>query len=214
MATATKKATKKQADKSGSIQLKPIVRKYLTFGIRGTSLLVMHRWSDKAKQMMRDKHAGRKTKDREARDPEREAREATYTTASGEIGIPGMAFKNALVGAAHKDLGIEKVMVRKAIFLVCNDPDRVLPIECDEPVVREDAVRVGAGSADLRYRPSFAWWKCRITLEVDSALLNEKDVLSLVDRAGFGVGICEWRPEKDGEWGRFEIDPDVPVEWK
>jgi hypothetical protein len=42
-------------------------------------------------------------------------------------------------------------------------------------------------------------------------LLQRDDVLALVDRAGFGVGICEWRPEKGGEFGRFEIDQNVPV---
>lgn len=193
------------------VELKPINRCKMTFGIRGTSPLIMHKWSEKAKAMMREKGAGKKTKTREARNPKKEAQEATYTTASGEIGIPGMAFKNALISAAHKDLGIEKTMVRKALFLRTDDPDKVLPMTGSAPTIREDMVRVGAGSADLRYRPEFTEWSVAIELEIDADLLQSQDVLSLVDRAGFGVGICEWRPEKNGEFGRFEIDPTVPV---
>ncbi len=195
-----------------TIKLKPISKRRMTFGIRGTSPLIMHQWSEKAKREMRDKQQeGKKTKTREKRVPAEEARAATYVTKDGDIGIPGMAFKSALVSAAHKDIGIEKTLVRKALFLVTDDPNKVLPISGSEPTVREDMVRVGMGSADLRYRPEFVEWTCKIELEVDSELLQRDDVLALVDRAGFGVGICEWRPEKGGEFGRFEIDPDVPV---
>lgn len=197
------------------INLKPINRVRMSFGIRGTSPLIMHKWSEKAKQEMRDKQTkGKKTKERDLKDPEEQAKAATYTDHNGEIGIPGMALKSAIVGAAHKDIGIEKTLVRKALFLITDDPDKILPIVADEPTIREDMVRVGMGSADLRYRPEFLNWKCAVELEVDSELLQCNDVLALVDRAGFGVGICEWRPEKGGEYGRFEIDPDVPVQFE
>lgn len=196
------------------VTLKPIKRATMKFRIKGTSPLIMHQWSEKAKIQMRDKQQkGKKSKERELRDPEAEAKAATYTTADGSIGIPGMAFKSALVTAAHKDIGIEKTLVRKAIFLVCNDPEKILPIDCDEPFVLESMVRVGMGSADLRYRPQFNAWACDITLEVDAELLQQSDVLALVSRAGFGVGICEWRPEKGGEFGRFDIDESTPVSW-
>lgn len=196
----------------GTINLKPIARRRMTFGIRGTSPLIMHQWSEKAKREMRDKQQeGKKTKTREKRVSADEAKAATYVTKDGDIGIPGMAFKSSLLSAAHRDLGIERTLVRKALFLVTDDPNKVLKIECSKPTVREDTVRIGMGSADLRYRPEFTEWSCLIELEVDSELLQRDDVLALVDRAGFGVGICEWRPEKGGEYGRFEIDPDVPV---
>jgi hypothetical protein len=199
-----------------SISLKPIARAKMTFGIRGTSPIIMHQWSEKAKSMMRDKQqAGKKTRERELRKPGDEAMAATYRTESGDVGIPAMAFKSAILTAAHKDIGIEKTLVRKALFLICKDPGLVLPFTaCDEPIVREDMVRVGMGAADLRYRPEFRNWKCVVELEIDAELLQDADVLALVGRAGFGVGLCEWRPEKGGEFGRFEIDPDVPVRFE
>jgi hypothetical protein len=196
-----------------AISLKPIARAKMTFGIRGTSPIIMHQWSEKAKSMMRDKQqAGKKTRERELRKPEDEAEAATYRTESGDVGIPAMAFKSSILTAAHKDIGIEKTLVRKALFLICKDPGLVIAFsECDEPIVREDMVRVGMGAADLRYRPEFRNWKCVVELEIDAELLQAGDVLALIGRAGFGVGLCEWRPEKGGEFGRYEVDPDVPV---
>lgn len=194
------------------VELKPIQRSKITFWIRGTSPLITHKWSEKAKTMMREKQAGKKTKAREKRDPQAEAMEACYTTKDGEFGVPGLAIKAALITAAHKDLGVEKTLVRKAMFLQIDDPDKIIPMECGEPTIREDMVRVGAGSADLRYRPMWDEWRAKVTFEVDADLLTQDDVAALVSRAGFGVGICEWRPEKGGEFGRFEIDPTEPFE--
>jgi hypothetical protein len=193
-----------------AVTVNEIKRVSMSFTIKGTSPLIPHQWDEKAKEMMRQKHAGKKTKERAVRDPEAEAKAATYFTADGKYGLPGLALKASIIGAAHKDIGIEKTLVRKALFLVSDDPNCILPIESDEPIIREDMVRVGMGAADLRYRPQFNNWSVQVTFEVDAELLTNKDVIALVNRAGFGVGICEWRPEKGGEFGRFKIDETKP----
>lgn len=195
-----------------AISLKPVNRSQCSFVIRGISPLIQHAWSERNLAMLRDKHAGKKTKSREKRDPEAEGREAMYTTSKGGFGIPVSAIKQAMISAAHKDIGIEKTLVRKSLFFVCEDRTNILPMECSDPVIREDYVRVGAGVADLRYRPEFSEWSVRLTIEYDSDLLRIEDILNLVDRAGFGVGIGEWRPEKGGEYGRFQVDRSIPVE--
>ena len=193
------------------LELKPINKAVMAFTIRGTSPLITHNWDEKAKEMMRQKQQGaKKSKDRDKRDPQRECMAAAYRTADGKFGIPGMALKNAIITAAHKDIGIEKTLVRKALFLRSGDSRHVLPMDCGEPEMREDMVRVGVGSADLRYRPMWREWSVAVQFDVDTDLLQAPDIIALVDRAGFGVGICEWRPEKNGEFGRFEIDKTMP----
>lgn len=191
--------------------IRKVVRKHVTLTIKGTSPLIQHNWSEKAKIAMREKHQGRKTKKREVRDCQQEGEAASYRTDDGSYGIPLLALKSSIVSAAHRDLGIEKTLVRKALFIPSQDRSGVLKMECDEPTIQEDTVRVGAGSADLRYRPYFYSWSCEVTFEVDAELLTTEDILSLIDRAGFGVGIGEWRPEKGGEFGRFEVDTTKPV---
>lgn len=195
-----------------SVQIKEIRPVRMSFYIRGTSPLIQHAWSEKGLAMMRMTAQERKKQPKTARDPEKEAREAMYQTADGQPGIPLLAFKASLIGAAHKDLGLEKTLVKKAFFVPSNDPNNITPIEADEPVVREDIVRVGANQTDLRYRPQFNNWRANIVAEIDSELLSAQDVANLVNRAGFSVGIGEWRPEKGGEFGRFELDTSVPMQ--
>lgn len=187
-----------------TVRLKEISVREYEIEIVGMSPLIQHRWSEKALTMIREKQQGKKTKARDVREPELEAEAATYRTEDGKYAVPAMALKAAIITAAHKDIGIEKTLVRKALFIDC-PADMMLPMECSAPHVREDAVRVGQGSADLRYRPQFDQWSVKFCVHVDTDLLQPADVYNLIDRAGFGVGICEWRPEKGGEFGRFRV---------
>jgi len=187
------------------VQLRPINVQKLRVTVEGTSPLIQHKWSTKALEMMRSKGAGKKTKERSARDPQKEASEATYTTSDGKPGLPLLALKSAIIMAAHKDIGIEKTLVRKGLFIQSPDASLILPMKCSKAIVREDCVRVGMGAADLRYRPQFDTWSVEINIEYDADLLQPGDIVNLIDRAGFGVGVGEWRPEKGGEFGRFRV---------
>lgn len=197
-----------------ALQIKPIVPKTLSFWIKGTSPLIQHAWSEKGLRQLRMTAAERKKQPKVKREPEEEARNALYVTEDGQPGISMLAFKASLISAAHKDLGIEKTLVRKALFLPSHaySEGLIAPLDADDYTIREDIVRVGAGQTDLRYRPEFARWRVNVVVEVDYDLLNEKDIVSLVNRAGFSVGVGEWRPEKGGEYGRFEIDTSMPME--
>lgn len=212
MAVAKKKTlTVKKLTKvkgGGVITVPAVMRSEITFRILGVTPLIQHKWSEKAKEMIRQKQAGKKTKQRDAREPDAEFLAATHFTQDGEYGIPAMAIKNAIINAAHKDIGIEKTLVRKSIFMECRDENMCIPMKCSKPVMREDMVRIGNNQADLRYRPEFKDWEAEIRIVYDAGLLKPDDILNLVNRAGFGVGLCEWRPEKDGEYGRFKVDFD------
>lgn len=192
------------------LKLKPIQKKIVSVRLVGISPLVQHKWSEKARKMIRDKQAGKKTKERELRDPEQEGRDAMHTTTDGKPGVPADAIKAAIINAAHKDLGIEKTLVRKALFVLPMGRDVVIelagngkPLELE---IVEDTVRVGQGSADLRYRPYITNWSLTIEMEINEELLQMQDVLFLLERAGFGVGLLERRPERGGDFGRFEVD--------
>jgi hypothetical protein len=195
-----------------AIEIKPIVASKISFWIRGTSPLIQHAWSEKGLGMMRMTASERKKVPKVGRDPKSEAANSCYRTDAGEIGIPLTAFKSSLIGAAHKDFGLEKTLLRKAFFIPTTDSNRVVPIIADDYIIREDIVRVGMNQTDLRYRPEFRNWKARIVAEIDAGLLTPADIVTLVNRAGFSVGIGEWRPEKGGEYGRFEIDHTEPME--
>lgn len=200
--------------------LKPINRRLVTVRLVGKSPLIQHKWSEKAKDMMRQKQQeGKKTRERELRDPEEEGMGAGYYCDEDRTqpGILAVAIKAAIIEAAHNDLGMPKTLVKKALFIYPMGREVVLPLETAsgkgkvKPEIGEDMVRVGQGSADLRYRPYYFDWAVKTQWEVDADLLQVSDLLTLLDRAGFGVGVHEWRPEKGGEYGRFAIDPNFKI---
>ena len=195
-----------------AVTLKEISRNLATVRIVGISPMVQHQWSEKAKKQMRDKHAGKRTKTREVRDPQAECDAAAYRCSSGSYGFPADGLKKCLINAAHKDVGLEKTLLRKSLFVNSHDEvSNLLKLEAKDPVMREDIVRVGAGSTDLRYRPEFKKWAITLSLEFDAESISISDVVNLLQRAGFGVGLGEMRPEKSGDYGRFQVDPEFEI---
>jgi hypothetical protein len=163
--------------------------------------------------MMKDKHAGLRVRNREVRDPHQEFLDATYRCEDGRYGFPAGGIKAALIEAAHKDIGLDKKLLRKSLFVRPDDKvNNLIAMETEEPIMREDVVRIGQSQTDIRYRPEFLDWAMTLKLEFDSQSLSQENILNLIERAGFGVGLGEWRPEKGGEYGRFSVDREFAVE--
>ena len=64
---------------------------------------------------------------------------------------------------------------------------------------------------DLRYRPEFPEWSATLNIEYDDDNITSDAIASLLYRAGMSVGVGDWRPERNGDFGRFEIG-DVAVD--
>ena len=181
-------------------------------GIPG-SILVVHQFAEKAKKEIRDKQQKRAKKAKEERDPAAECRDARYVDDHGRECIPVTAIKKAMISAATAMDNITKVAARQAFFVTpaADRTSMLVPIERHDgkPAVctmREDAVTIGINTRGLSYRPQYEEWQLRFDVEYQSTLLSEEQVLALIDHAGWGVGVCEGRPEKSSAlgWGRFE----------
>lgn len=193
--------SKKANDDTQVVQIAPIKIVKTTVKVVGTSSLIVHAWSVKAKEQMRMKQQKLAKTAREAKDPEADFQGAKYIDAHGRDCVPALAFKNAIVSAARFSEDMKMTVLRGAIF-VAGD---LLPIKYENCVMREDTVRVGMGSADLRYRPEYTGWNIDLPIEFNSSVISASQVMNLIKLAGFAVGICEWRPERNGQNGRFDI---------
>jgi len=189
-----------------AMELRRIVLKII-----GTTPLIMHRWSEKAKKQMRDKQQKKATIAKEAKDPQTDFHQATYFISQDppRYGFSVLAFKAAAVDAAVA-LGGKKTEVRRAFRI---DPDvttldgPMTEILTDSaPMMREDMVRVGMGTADLRYRPEFVTWRANLKITFDARQISAAQIVTLFRQAGFSTGIGEWRPEKDGIYGCFDVE--------
>jgi hypothetical protein len=167
----------------------------------GDTPLIVHRWSEKAKRQMLDKQMKRATAGREAKDPERDFRDSLYVLEDGSYGFPIIGFKAAAVTACTSIGSMTKVAARQAFHV----DGEFAVIEGDEPTMREDMVRVGMGTADIRYRGEFKNWFTTIAVKFNANVMSAEQILNLMQTAGFAVGVGEWRPEKDGQFGRFHV---------
>ena len=124
------------------------------------------------------------------------------------FGFPANSFKLAANSSAYRLGWVKNQMgLRGAYFLNAEDGSELVEIKGSTPVIREDMVKVGMGTADLRYRPIFEEWYCDMILEYnESGDMKLNDILSCIEAGGYVCGVGEWRPEKDGNFGRFHIE--------
>jgi hypothetical protein len=181
------------------IELPELKKQSVQIRLVGDSPLIMHRFGEKARKQMLDKQMGKAKSGREAKDPEADYQESMYRTDDGAPGFPAIAFKAAAVSAAN-DAGIQKVLARRAFHVA----GEIIPID-GEPIMREDVVRIGMGTADIRHRAEFKHWTVTLDVVFNAGIISLEQLINLFQIAGFGVGVGEWRPERDGTFGTFHV---------
>lgn len=185
------------------IDVPELVPQRIKVTLKGTAPLIMHKFSQKAKMQILSKQQ-KKVVEREIRDPEKEYQESKYKDAKGNIAIPALWVKLAIVDAVRNVPSLTMTLVRGAVF-VKGDDDGLIPLKFREERNREDVVRIGRGSTDLRYRAEILDWECPVTLDINPQVLSPVQVLNLLKIGGFSVGLGEWRPQRNGDFGTFEV---------
>lgn len=199
------------------IELPKLDIRLMEVTVIGDSPLIVHAWSEKAKKEMLDKQMKKAKPAKEAKNPQADFEASMYRLVDGGYGFPSVAFKAAAVTAGTSVAGLTKIQARQAFHILGEDADiagafegsksrvNLIRIGGDKPSMREDMVRVGMGTADLRYRPEFSEWHAKLLVRYNANVLSEGQILNLLNVAGFAVGVGEWRPEKDGQYGMFHV---------
>ncbi len=207
-----------------SIELPPLNIETIKVTLVGDTPLIVHAWSEKAKKEMLDKQTKAAKGGKEAKDPQRDFEQSLYKIEGGGYGFPSVAFKAAAVTACTSVSGVTKVAARQAFHVVGEQAlvrgafngvlmrQDLVRILGSEPRMREDMVRVGMGTADLRYRGEFWPWHVRVTVRFNRNVLSAAQIANLLNTAGFGVGCGEWRAERDGSSGMFHVGSEDEVE--
>lgn len=215
------------------IEIKPIEKKVITLKLVGDTPLIMHAWSEKAKRMMLEAQQGKsKGKAKAIKNPVADFIESMYwatpmpeysekaseeecekafekAIADGAMFyFPATAIKQAGNSAAYR-LGWIKNQagVRGAYFIKSQTPDGGIIIHSDTPIMREDMVRIGNGNADIRYRGELRNWWAEIEVEItQNSGFTLENIINIMNAGGTICGIGEWRPEKDGDYGRYHVE--------
>jgi len=199
------------SEAAAPLVLERLQRNTLVVSVAGKTPVIPHRWSEKAKRMMLDKQQGRAVAKKPPKNPEQEARDATYWLEDGRPGMPATAFKAAIADAARFFDGITQVMVKQAIFVEGEGTDQLVAID-GEITMREDMPRNATGVADLRYRNQIWPWEADLEIEYIASALTAETIIALVDAAGNG-GVGDWRPSaprsKSGTFGRWQVKGEI-----
>lgn len=199
-AKTTKPGAPKESPPEQQIQIPSIEIGRLEIKLVGDSPLIMHKWSEKAKRAMLNRQMKIATQAKEAKDPEKDYEDSIYRDGDADYAFPSIAFKSAIVSACRFTDGTKMTVVRGAVHV----EGEFVKID-GTPAPREDMVRIAMGTADIRYRAEFENWRATVRVSFNKRTLSAAQVVNLFSLAGFGVGVGEWRPEKNGQFGRFHV---------
>jgi len=218
-----------------AVTINEIELEHFDLTIRGTSPLIVHAWSEKARRELFDAQTKNKTgakhevkvptndfmdslywlteKPRHGADEEEAQEIWEKAVADGaKFGFPVTGIKQAII-RGQKNGGVGAVMtdLRGSMYLSGSTEAAnadMAEIVGPTPLIREDMVRVGGMSkgADIRYRAEFVEWEIPMRLTyIKDGLYSLNQILNMIDYGGFCCGIGEWRPQKDGQFGMFEL---------
>lgn len=214
-------ATKK--DMQSVVEIKARSIRTVPVSIIGDSPLIVHAWSEKAKKMMLDAQTKEtKTKAKTKRDPFDDFIQSMYWLTEkpestmdafnaaiengAKFGFPLTGIKQASNSAAYRQGWVKNQMELRGSYFLKSAYGDMAEIISDPPIMREDMVRIGNGSADLRYRGEFKNWRMDFIMEYnENGNMTLEQILNCIDAGGFVCGIGEWRPEKDGDFGRYHV---------
>jgi hypothetical protein len=206
------------------IEIRPIQIKKATIRIVGDTPLIMHAWSEKAKREMLEKQMKTtKTSGRDAKNPVEDFIRSMYwlspmpeemtedafdaaVEAGAKFGFPVTGIKQAAISAAYRLGWVKDKMGLRGAFYIDGDASQMVEIHSDTPIMREDMVKVGMGTADIRYRGEFRNWYADLNISFNaSGNTTLEQIVNIINAGGYTCGIGEWRPERDGQYGMFHV---------
>jgi hypothetical protein len=202
------------------IELKPIKIGQFKIELEGLTPLIVHAWSEKAKKEILDKQMKKAKAGREARDPVRDFIDSLYwltpkpaeiteegfesaLKAGARFGFPSVAFKAAALSGGYRAKMIPNKVSAAGAFHIDAEFAELQGV----PAMREDMVKLGgpARVSDIRFRAEFREWSTSLLIKYNESEISPEQIVNLFQIGGFAVGVGEWRLEKNGQYGSFQV---------
>ena len=189
--------------------------KTISIKIQGTTALLQHRFGAEAQESTKKTARAVQIEERNPRD---EAEAVSYRDRAGLCYHPSAAIARLLreSGAAHKQKGSRKSLKYIVPAGVRMGDDVIELYELDGKTRKKDfavdsrPVTIPSTKGKImRHRPIHFEWTARFDLVINEDVLPEKVVQQLLTEGGERIGIGDFRPEKGGPFGVFQIK-----EWK
>ncbi len=175
---------------------------HATVTINGTAPYLQNRFSSENRdKMMEVQKAGssvKKTRKAKApKDFEAVYRASMHVSQEGWPGIPATAIRNAMIEACRLT-EMDMIRAKMCVFVEAQGLDRenlepLIKID-GKPRMHIDRVKIGMAQTDLAARAIFEKWSATFVIRWDNDIFSAEDVVNLLARAGWQVGIGAGRP--------------------
>lgn len=197
-----------KAARGSSAQKEARTVKTYTITIKGTTALLQHRFAEQNEVEKKTRRVEIKTED-----PRDVAERAAYRLPDGQLYIPGAAISRLLreAGGGHKQRGSRKSLkyVVPSATLVLDDAIPLFSAEGEAATTFEvdsrPVVIPATKGRIMRHRPRLNSWSATFTLRINDDLINPDTVQQLLTEGGQQLGVGDFRPEKGGPFGCFNV---------
>lgn len=119
-----------------------------------------------------------------------------------------LSFKAAMLRGSMSIDKLKMTTVRAGLFVIPDDVEGGFPRAHLHGVAEPFSTHVKnqGGAPDYRTRVLLSSWKYQLDMQVNLTLLSIDQVAAMLVNAGAGVGIGDWRPEKNGVHGRWIVE--------
>lgn len=201
--TATKKG------KTESLDVIQVEQASLTACVLGASPIILNRISEKALHELLYPSPPKSTADKKTsmkHNPLKEYQSSPYKSRSNEsptrLLVRGASFVEALRSVALDIPGSNKTEVTRSTSVPGEYVELYgIPKLFMTPARNSDRNR----TPDLRTRAIVPEWACYVTVSCTTPVMNINTVAQFLAAAGLMRGIGDWRPEKGGVFGKYQI---------
>ncbi len=179
--------------------------------IEGQTPLLMNRFTDEAEIKL---NSGTSTVARGDKGTPREQAERTaYKDSKGNLFIPGPNLFRAIIDAGkfHKH-GKSKVTTQKSTLVTAAMALSAIVIPLNTKAFEVDSRSVvipATGGRIMKHRARLDKWAMTFDLEVDTTMFSVGFARTLLDDAGKRIGLGDFRPDRKGPFGKFNV-----TKWK
>ena len=140
---------------------------------------------------------------------ELECQRSLWLDESGEPTIPPGAFRGSIETAARKfrqgPLVREGLVVQKVHPLVFNKDRYGTTIEEWGTTTQFRVPVVVQRARIVRTRAKFDDWSISFEIDRDETIVDKSQLSTWLEIAGRRIGVGDWRPQRSGHYGRFEV---------
>jgi hypothetical protein len=190
------------------VKVSPVPAEWRLFGarIRGVTPLLMN--NPKLKMQRDDKKAKRKEK--EVLPPEQEAELGLYRAPEGWLYLGADHVREAMLAAASgyrvnkkplKPLLAASLFILEPYFPLTRNGEHLTTydrIDIRRAVVQGEGILRARGLIEIP-------WECEVRYQFDASLVDPANYVQMLVEAGMRIGLLDYRPQRGGIFGRFEV---------